>query len=554
MTITQRLFLTFSLLSASLVSMVIIAIVVVSGFQYRFHYVQINAIPSIIDLNVLIDENNELIIKLYNYQSAKEADKQAEIAAYMDKAVERLNKLNQHYLENDISSDEDLQLTKDAFVMIKNIHDKLPAFLQAYRLPASSLSADAAETSQSLNDAIRTLTTSYRKQLQINIDIGTQLDETNTRIYFMTLWGLSAGSAVVIFILGFFTVKTILSIRKQLNGMRQTMEQASENLDLTLRVDASRRDEIGLTASAFNHLIENVSDSLSKVEASAQSVSSASAQISAGNEDLSSRTEEQAASLEQTAASMSELSETVRQTAENTRLASQLARNARDISEDSAGRVRTLMSTMSDIRGSSAKITDIIALIEGIAFQTNILALNAAVEAARAGEQGRGFAVVAGEVRNLAQRSSSSAREIKELIESSMSFVQAGSEQAEGVGANMSRMNDAVKQVTDLVDEISVAASEQSQGISQVHQAVNQMDDATQQNAALVEEASAATRSLTEQASILGRLVSAFTVSVSGISPVNKRENRRPEVISAPVVKKTQTTVAGGQDQNWEQF
>ncbi|WP_282498781.1 methyl-accepting chemotaxis protein [Pantoea stewartii] len=554
MTITQRLFLTFSLLSASLVSMVIIAIVVVSGFQYRFHYVQINAIPSIIDLNVLIDENNELIIKLYNYQSAKEADKQAEIAVYMDKAVERLNKLNQHYLENDISSDEDLQLTKDAFVMIKNIHDKLPAFLQAYRLPASSLSADAAETSQSLNDAIRTLTTSYRKQLQINIDIGTQLDETNTRIYFMTLWGLSAGSAVVIFILGFFTVKTILSIRKQLNGMRQTMEQASENLDLTLRVDASRRDEIGLTASAFNHLIENVSDSLSKVEASAQSVSSASAQISAGNEDLSSRTEEQAASLEQTAASMSELSETVRQTAENTRLASQLARNARDISEDSAGRVRTLMSTMSDIRGSSAKITDIIALIEGIAFQTNILALNAAVEAARAGEQGRGFAVVAGEVRNLAQRSSSSAREIKELIESSMSFVQAGSEQAEGVGANMSRMNDAVKQVTDLVDEISVAASEQSQGISQVHQAVNQMDDATQQNAALVEEASAATRSLTEQASILGRLVSAFTVSVSGISSVNKRENRRPEVISAPVVKKTQTAVAGGQDQNWEQF
>ncbi|WP_347449193.1 methyl-accepting chemotaxis protein [Pantoea stewartii] len=554
MTITQRLFLTFSLLSASLVSMVIIAIVVVSGFQYRFHYVQINAIPSIIDLNVLIDENNELIIKLYNYQSAKEADKQAEIAAYMNKAVERLNKLNQHYLENDISSDEDLRLTKDAFVMIKNIHDKLPAFLQAYRLPASSQGADAAETIQSLSEAIRTLTTSYRKQLQINIDIGTQLDETNTRIYFTTLWGLSASSAIVIFILGFFTVKTILSIRRQLNGMRQTMEQASENLDLTLRVDAPRRDEIGLTASAFNHLIENVSDSLSKVEASAQSVSSASAQISAGNEDLSSRTEEQAASLEQTAASMSELSETVRQTAENTRLASQLARNARDISEDSAGRVRTLMTTMSDIRGSSAKITDIIALIEGIAFQTNILALNAAVEAARAGEQGRGFAVVAGEVRNLAQRSSASAREIKELIESSMSFVQAGSELAEGVGANMSRMNDAVKQVTDLVDEISVAASEQSQGISQVHQAVNQMDDATQQNAALVEEASAATRSLTEQASVLGRLVSAFTVSVSGISPANDRKHSRPEVISVPVMKKTPAIAAGGQDQNWEQF
>ncbi len=336
--------------------------------------------------------------------------------------------------------------------------------------------------------------------------------------------------------------------------MRQTMEEASEKLDLTLRVDESRHDEIGLTARAFNHLIENVSDSLSKVEASAQSVSSASAQISAGNEDLSSRTEEQAASLEQTAASMSELSETVRQTAENTRLASQLAKNARDISEDSAGRVRTLLSTMSDIRASSAKITDIIALIEGIAFQTNILTLNAAVEAARAGEQGRGFAVVAGEVRNLAQRSSSSAREIKELIESSMGFVEAGSEQAEGVGSNMSRMNDAVRQVTDLVDEISVAAGEQSQGISQVHQAVNQMNGATQQNAALVEQASAASRSLIDQASTLGHLVGAFTITLAGQLASNNREQNRAAAVSSPVFKKPQTAVVGGQDQNWEQF
>ena len=218
--------------------------------------------------------------------------------------------------------------------------------------------------------------------------------------------------------------------------MRQVMETASEHLDLSLRADEVRQDEIGLRARAFNILAESVSASLLKVETSAQSVSSASAQISAGNEDLSSRTEEQAASLEQTAASMSELSETVRQTAENTRLASQLARNAQKISEDSAGRVNTLLSTMGDIRGSSAKITDIIALIEGIAFQTNILALNAAVEAARAGEQGRGFAVVAGEVRNLAQRSSSSAREIRALIESSMGYVEAGSAQAEGVGDN----------------------------------------------------------------------------------------------------------------------
>ena len=195
----------------------------------------------------------------------------------------------------------------------------------------------------------------------------------NDRTYQVTVWSLVGGSALAISVLTFFALKTVIAIRGQLNGMRKTMETVSQWLDLTLRVDESRRDEIGLTSEAFNHLIENVSASLSKVEASAQSVSSASAQIAAGNEDLSSRTEEQAASLEQTAASMSELSETVRQTAENTQLASQLAKNARDISEDSAGRVRTLLGTMDDIRGSSAKITDIIGLIEGIAFQLSLI-------------------------------------------------------------------------------------------------------------------------------------------------------------------------------------
>lgn len=329
------------------------------------------------------------------------------------------------------------------------------------------------------------------------------------------------------------------------------MEAASENLDLTLRADDARRDEIGLTAKAFNHLVENVAMSLSAVESAAQSVSTASAQISAGNEDLSSRTEEQAASLEQTAASMSELSETVRQTAENTRLASQLAQNARDISEDSASRVKAMLMTMGDIRTSSTKITDIIALIEGIAFQTNILALNAAVEAARAGEQGRGFAVVAGEVRNLAQRSSSSAREIKALIEASMLHVEAGSNQAEGVGNNITRMTDAVRQVTDLVDEISVAANEQSQGINQVHLAVNQMDDVTQQNASLVEEASSASRSLMDQASTLNQLVATFTLAkTQRQAPIQSSRVGRADRVPLPA----RNAMAAAGDADWQRF
>lgn len=549
MTITQRLLLTFSLLSAALVTMVIVAVVVAGGFQSRFQYVQENTIPSVLDLGKMVDGSNSLIIWLYRHQSATDPRRQAEVEKQINGVISNITSLNEYYLKNDVSNEEDRKMTESAFTTIKRIESTLPAFLAGSRAQNDAVALGALQGNDGIGEAARQLIAGYQKQLKLNVDIGNSLRKENDRTYKTTVWSLTGGSALAIIILAFFTLRTIFGIRSQLNGMRETMESASEKLDLTLRVDASRRDEIGMTARAFNHLVENVSLSLSKVEASAQSVSSASAQISAGNEDLSSRTEEQAASLEQTAASMSELSETVRQTAENTRLASQLAKNAHEISEDSAGRVRTLLSTMGDIRGSSAKITDIIALIEGIAFQTNILALNAAVEAARAGEQGRGFAVVAGEVRNLAQRSSSSAREIKELIESSMGFVEAGSAQAEGVGENMSRMNDAVRQVTDLVDEISVAASEQSQGIGQVHQAVNQMDDVTQQNAALVEEASAASRSLMEQAAALNQLVNTFTLSAS---PAATRPAERPVPAAAALRPVPAATTAG--NDNWQSF
>lgn len=553
MTITQRLLLTFSLLSAALVAMVIVAVMVAGGFQSRFQYVQENTVASLLDLGKLVDGSNSLIIWLYRHQSATDPRRQAEVEKKIDEAISNIKSLNNYYLNNDISNEEDRQLTERAFSTIKQVESSLPEFLAGSRAQNDAIALGALQSNNGIGEAARQLIAGYQKQLKLNVDIGSTLRQENDRTYQVTVWSLIGGSALAIAILAFFALKTVFGIRGQLNGMRQTMENASQRLDLTLRVDESRRDEIGLTAKAFNHLIENVSASLTKVEASAQSVSTASAQIAAGNEDLSSRTEEQAASLEQTAASMSELSETVRQTAENTQLASQLAKNARDISEDSAGRVRTLLDTMGDIRGSSAKITDIIGLIEGIAFQTNILALNAAVEAARAGEQGRGFAVVAGEVRNLAQRSSSSAREIKGLIESSMGFVEAGATQAEGVGENMSRMNDAVRQVTDLVDEISVAASEQSQGIGQVHIAVNQMDDVTQQNAALVEEASAASRSLMEQAAALNKLVSNFTlVPDSGQAGTLDAQAVRP-VRRAALLRPTPAVASVG-DYNWKSF
>ncbi|MEZ7209200.1 HAMP domain-containing protein [Pantoea ananatis] len=546
MTITQRLFLTFSLLSASMIAMVVIVIMVLSGFQSRFQYVQTNTLPSLVDLDKMVNGSNRLNVSLYRHLSAKDQDKQAEFEKEITTRLDNVKALTEFYLKNETTNDQDIRLSQNALALIKQMEERLPGFMANSRLHSDAALVDL-QGNSGVGQSIRDLIESYQKQLQFNVEVGAAFEKDNNQVYRQTLVWLIAGSAAIILLLGAFSVRTILGIRRHLNGMRITMEHASERLDLTLRADDSRQDEIGLTAKAFNNLIGNVAHSLSSVERSAHSVSSATSQISAGNEDLSSRTEQQAASLEQTAASMSELSETVRQTAENTRLASQLSKNVRDISDDSATKVHTMLGTMTDIKQSSEKITAIISLIEGVAFQTNILALNAAVEAARAGEQGRGFAVVAGEVRNLAQRSSTSAREIKELIESSMRYVETGVNQAEQVGDNIGRMKDAVRQVTDLVDEIAVASQEQSLGIGQVHQAVNQMDDVTQQNAALVEEASSASRSLMDQASALNQLVATFVLTdAAPVAPSS------PARVSSVFVQAP--AAYAKQDDNWQHF
>ena len=513
MNITQRLLLTFSLLSAALIALGVAAIMLISGFQDRFEYVQVNAIPSIKDLNKLIDQSNRLSLTLYKHQSQTDNSKMPEVETLIQQRIAGLKTLTEYYLQHDISSAEDERLTHVAFDNIRKVEEKLPAFLASSRAHQDDVSLALIEGDGGIGMAIRQLISDYQKQLTVNIDIGEGLRATNRSIFNATLWGMGSGVTITILLLGFFALVTIRRVRKSLLAIGDIMTIASERLDLTVSADASRHDEVGNMARAFNSLMQRVSGALLSVSAASQSVSSASAQIAAGNEDLSSRTEQQAASLEQTAASMTELSETVRQTADNTRQASQLAGNMNALSEKSASSLETMLSTMGDIRSSSRTVTEIITLIEGIAFQTNILALNAAVEAARAGEHGKGFAVVAGEVRNLSQRSTTAAREIKELIDLSYSLIEAGAHQAGDVGENMNSMGNAIRQVTDLVNEIAAAATEQSQGISQVHQAVNQMDDVTQQNAALVEEASSASRSLQDQADGLARLVGEFRLS-----------------------------------------
>ncbi|MCM2565305.1 methyl-accepting chemotaxis protein [Janthinobacterium sp. SUN211] len=283
--------------------------------------------------------------------------------------------------------------------------------------------------------------------------------------------------------------------------------------DLTAQIDASAKDETGQLLLALKDMNTSLLNIVSEVRAGTDSIATSSTEIAAGNQDLSSRTEEQAGSLEETASSMEELTSTVKQNADNARQANQLAASAAQVAVKGGAVVAQVVGTMESINASSNKIVDIISVIDGIAFQTNILALNAAVEAARAGEQGRGFAVVASEVRNLAQRSASAAKEIKTLIGASVEQVNAGSMLVAQAGSTMNDIVDSVQRVSDIITEITAASSEQSVGIDEINRAIGQMDAVTQQNAALVEESAAAAESMQHQAHNLAQVVSVFKLN-----------------------------------------
>ncbi|MGJ4730535.1 methyl-accepting chemotaxis protein [Luteimonas sp. SDU101] len=283
--------------------------------------------------------------------------------------------------------------------------------------------------------------------------------------------------------------------------------------DLTRRVDRSYQGAFGHLAADANNTVERLARIVSQIRSGSDAINSAASEIAAGNDDLSRRTEQQAAALEETASSMEELTSTVRQNADNARQANQLAIGAVEVASQGGEVVGKVVETMSAISESSGRIGDIIGVIDGIAFQTNILALNAAVEAARAGEQGRGFAVVAAEVRSLAQRSAGAAKEIKQLITDSTDKVRHGNELVDQAGRTMGEIVTSVKRVTDIIADISAASQEQSAGIEQINQAITQMDEGTQQNAALVEEATAAARSMEQQAGQLVGMVTTFRLA-----------------------------------------
>jgi methyl-accepting chemotaxis protein len=333
--------------------------------------------------------------------------------------------------------------------------------------------------------------------------------------------------------------------------------------DLTQSITKDYAGVFGETKDALNGTVSNLKELVGQIKDSTDTINTASKEIASGNADLSQRTEEQASSLEETASSMEELTSTVKQNAENAKQANQLAIGASDVAGKGGAVVGEVVTTMSSINESSRKIVDIISVIDGIAFQTNILALNAAVEAARAGEQGRGFAVVAGEVRNLAQRSAAAAKEIKTLIGDSVEKVEGGSKLVAQAGQTMEEIVTSIKRVTDIMSEITAASTEQSAGIEQVNLAITQMDEVTQQNAALVEEAAAAAESLEEQAQNLSVAVATFKVDESGGMAVAVRRAPAPVAHAGPARKAASKVPAkaaakpkakAADDEEWEEF
>ena len=392
--------------------------------------------------------------------------------------------------------------------------------------------------------------------VQLQMDIGNQVYESSQASYAsfrLVVIGMLAGALALAAGIGWWLVR---SITAPLGRAVRIAESVAAG-DLTQQIDVTSQDETGKLLAALSEMNKSLVGIVGNVRHATDSISTASSEIASGNMDLSARTELQASSLEETASAVDSLAAAVRSNAEHAREACQVAANANELAARGGAAVSDAVQTMEAIRSSSRKIVEIIGVIDGIAFQTNILALNAAVEAARAGEQGRGFAVVATEVRNLAQRSSAAAKEIKALIDDSVEKVDSGTKLVVRAGDTMSDVVASVKQVSDIVAEISAATAEQNAGIAQVHQSITSMDQVTQQNAALVEETAAASQALQDQAEILARAVSAFRIDAGHFksAPV-LRNASRPSASSSVALRpaRARKVANAASAEEWEQF
>jgi methyl-accepting chemotaxis protein len=512
------------------------------------------------DLAAARAEVYRLFTVIGNFDDARIKQERAAMKDRLEKIALHLDKLD---LPGDADSALVENLRKQLFTYARKADDAVDmATVDANTGVAAMMSADeqyraAAEAAAAVVDMATQSAQAYAEEVQ-------RLSQVLLALI-IALAVLAAAAAGVV------TLWISRGIVARLGGAAGVASQLAEG-QLDVRFDTHGGDEIGDLARALEAMRSAFARVISHVRNSTDAVSVASKEIAQGNQDLSSRTEQQASSLQQTAASMEQMTSSVRQNADAARQANQLASAASEVAARGGAVVQQVMVTMDGITASSRKIADIIGVIDGIAFQTNILALNAAVEAARAGEQGRGFAVVAAEVRNLAQRSAQAAREIKSLITDSVSKVDTGSSQVSEAGSTMQEIVTQVQRVTDLIGEITSSTLEQSSGITQVNQAVTQLDQMTQQNAALVEQSAAAAESLREQAERLAAAVGQFRLSsgephgasaTAPLAPVRRTVPRPPAATTQarprpaptlPGTKAAAATAATAADNDWREF
>ncbi|MEN5017713.1 methyl-accepting chemotaxis protein [Erwinia sp. Eh17-17] len=445
-------------------------------------------------------------------------------AASPEKNVKRFDQLESATQKTNVAIDNiaRLQSTEVGIKKIQDVKEAAQRFEQEKQTLLTLIRAGQVQPATEY--VLRKITTSQNAFLDIVVSFANSqsgqlqaegakaVSDASTAIQVTLIFSMLAVALAIL--LGFILTRSIVRPLREAVSVAENVAAG----DLRTTIDVTSTDETGQLMLALKNMNENLLKIVYEVRSGTDLIATASSEISAGNMDLSSRTEQQASSLEETASAMEQITATVKQNADNARQANQLAVQASQVAVQSGDAVKQVVSTMEMINGSSKKIVDIISVIDGIAFQTNILALNAAVEAARAGEQGRGFAVVASEVRSLAQRSASAAKEIAQLIQDSVSRVDEGGRQVAKAGLTMDEVLNSVKNVTGIIGEITVASAEQSTGIDEINMAITQMDQVTQQNAALVNQSAAAAQSMQEQAEQLSLAIRAFKVNEPAFS------------------------------------
>jgi methyl-accepting chemotaxis protein len=506
MTFAKKLYLLIAIAVFGLVAIGVFGIVQINSVYTAANYANENSLPSIEQIDDATEAMFRMRIAVWKHIASTDVEGKKSSMEEISKRQRAIATALENYEKENLSDDADRQLLAKDRAALQDYYVERDRVLA---LSAAGNFEEARRMQLSIQAPIKQADEALAKHRAYNVNLAT---EGATRAAATRQHATLLSGVIALVITATVTAAGTVLVRRLVFALREAVELANavSGGDLSRRVAATGNDEISQLQQALSQMSSKLTEIIGEVQSSAIAIQTASTEIASGNMDLSARTEQQAGALEETASSMEELTSTVQHNADNSNQARQLAGEAAETAKRGGQVVAQVVDTMAAISDASHQIVDIISVIDGIAFQTNILALNAAVEAARAGEQGRGFAVVATEVRNLAHRSAAAAKEIKSLIDNASDQVQQGGVLVEQAGTAMQRIVTSVQRVADVIGEISEAGREQSAGIQQINQAVTQMDDMTQQNAALVEQSAAAAVAMRDQADTLTKLVGHF--------------------------------------------